>query len=169
MSKRWLDEKALAELPPAMTQRALGKSGAAKKAPAAAEHTRIAGVTPSKPAAGGMKAMQALGRLEKGELNKTEQEYESYLLRLMMAGEVVWYKFEPFRMVLAPRTTYTADFLVQMASGHLEVHEVKGFWTDDARVKIKVAAAMLPVFRFVAIKKVKAEKGKDPTWSVEEF
>jgi hypothetical protein len=35
--------------------------------------------------------------------------------------------------------------------GQMEIHETKGFWTDDARVKIKVAADMYP-FKFVAIK-----------------
>ena len=33
----------------------------------------------------------------------------------------------------------------------MEMHEVKGFWQDDARVKIKVAAQMYP-FRFLAAK-----------------
>ena len=36
----------------------------------------------------------------------------------------------------------------------MEMHEVKGFWRDDARVKIKVAADIYP-FRFLAIKKAK--------------
>lgn len=166
MTKRWLDEQSLAALPPSMTKRALGRSGAAPgDAPPPVSGTRA-----SKPAATGMKAMQALGRLEKGELNKTEKAYEVHLQRQVLAGVVVWYRFEPFRMVLAPKTTYTADFLVQLASGHLEVHEVKGFWTDDARVKIKVAAQLLPVFKFVAIKMDKpASKGADPTWTREDF
>jgi hypothetical protein len=31
----------------------------------------------------------------------------------------------------------------------VEFHEVKGgFWRDDAKVKIRVAAAMYPMFRF---------------------
>lgn len=36
----------------------------------------------------------------------------------------------------------------------MECHEVKGFWTDDAKVKIKVAAEQYP-FRFIAFKKCK--------------
>lgn len=170
MTKRWLSEEHLANLPPEMTKRAMGTRkprGAARTEP---EHLRMPEVTPSKPAArGGMQAMQALGRLKAGELNKTEEAYRAHLDMRRMAGEVLWYSFEPFRLNLAPKTTYTADFLVQLASGHLEVHEVKGFWTDDARVKIKVAAKMLPVFKFVAIKRVDEGKGKAPSWAVEEF
>jgi len=44
----------------------------------------------------------------------------------------------------------------------IEFHEVKGYWMDDAKVKIKVAAAKFP-FRFVAMK---LEKG---LWKKEEF
>lgn len=172
MGSRWLSEQDLLALPASMTERALGGKSPRKKS-ADAEHLRMPGdsvakAKPKSPAGGSMKAMQALGRLEKGELNKTEQAYQNHLDKRRMAGEVMWYRFEPFRMTLAPKTTYTADFLVQLASGHLEVHEVKGFWTEDARVKIKVAAALLPVFKFVAIQ---MEKGtsKDPVWIMEEF
>ena len=49
-----------------------------------------------------------------------------------------------------------------VASGQIEVHEVKGFWTDDALVKIKVAAAKFP-FRFIAKQYVKKE------WITREF
>ena len=49
-----------------------------------------------------------------------------------------------------------------LADGTLEVHEVKGHWVDDARVKIKVAADMYP-FRFIAI------KAAGGNWQTEEF
>ena len=39
------------------------------------------------------------------------------------------------------------------ASGELECHEVKGWWRDDARVKIKVAAELFPWIQFVAVTK----------------
>ena len=35
------------------------------------------------------------------------------------------------------QTYYNPDYLV-IYPGHFEIHEVKGFWRDDARVKIKV-------------------------------
>ncbi|MFX6258524.1 DUF1064 domain-containing protein, partial [Acinetobacter baumannii] len=45
-------------------------------------------------------------------------------------------------------------------------HEVKGFWTDDARVKIKVAAEQYPL-TFLAVKaKAKKDGGG---WAIETF
>lgn len=171
MTKRWLSEEDLNRLPADMTRRALEGAGARKKAGAQPEHLRsMPVVAEKKPAAtGGLQAMQALGRLEKGELNKTEEAYKLHLDMLCLAGEVLWYRFEPFRLVLAEKTTYTPDFLVQLANGYLEVHEVKGRWMDDARVKIKVAAAMFPVFKFVAIQKGPDGSSGMPTWKVEDF
>lgn len=169
MSKRWLTEEDLARLPQDMTRRALGGKAPAQKGGAKPEHMRMPDLAPAKAAGGGMKAMQALGRLKSGELNKTEEAYRAHLDKRRQLGEVLWYRFEPFRLTLAPKTYYRSDFLVQLASGHLEVHEVKGFWTDDARVKIKVAAAMLPIFKFIAVRKVDGGKGKDPSWTMEEF
>jgi hypothetical protein len=48
----------------------------------------------------------------------------------------------------------------------IELHEVKGFWTDDARVKIKVAASIYP-FKFMAVKPRPQKVGGG--WEVEEF
>lgn len=108
--------------------------------------------------------IQALGRLPAGTMNKTESAYEQVLKRRLMAGEIAWYKFEGVKLRLAAATFYTADFFVMAADGQLEVHEVKGVWTDDARVKTKVAAAMYP-FRFLGISKSRNSAG----WQVEEF
>lgn len=105
----------------------------------------------------------ALGRLKPGEMNKTEAAYDAYLATLMAAGLVLWYKFEGLKLRLADNTFYTPDFAVVGADGVMECHEVKGFWQDDARVKIKVAADIYP-FRFLAVKKVKGGK-----WEIEVF
>lgn len=83
------------------------------------------------------------------EMNKTEAAYAMYLLG---RADVEWFAFEPIKLQLAKRTWYTPDFLVLLTDGSLEIHEVKGHWEDDARVKIKVAAQMFP-FRFLAVKK----------------
>ena len=108
----------------------------------------------------------ALGRLKTGEKNKTEAAYEGWLRSRQIAGEVAWYKFEGLKLRLADNTFYTPDFGVMLSTGEMEVHEVKGFWTDDARVKIKVAAELYP-FRFIAVK-VKAKKNGGG-WETEEF
>jgi hypothetical protein len=107
--------------------------------------------------------LPAFGTLEKpAGMNKTEMAYDAYLWGLR--GElVVWHAFESITLKLANDTRYTPDFVVQRTSGAIELHEVKGFWRDDARVKIKVAAAMFP-FKFIA---VTAAKGGG--WNVEEF
>lgn len=84
-----------------------------------------------------------------GTMNKTEKAYADELRTLQAAGAVLWWAFEPVKLQLADRTYYTPDFLVMLADHSLECHEVKGFWEDDARVKIKVAARLFP-FRFVA-------------------
>lgn len=112
------------------------------------------------------RSLQALGRLKKGQMNKTESEYCQLLELRKRAGEVVWYRFEGIKIRLADNTFYTPDFAVMLSTGEMEMHEVKGFWTDDARVKIKVAAEQYP-FRFIAVKP-KAKKAGGG-WEVEEF
>lgn len=108
----------------------------------------------------------ALGRLKPGERNKTEAAYEAHLRLREHAGEVLWFHFEGLKLRLADNTFYTPDFVVLAADGVLECHEVKGFWTDDARVKVKVAAAQYP-FRFLAVTaRAKRDGGG---WAVETF
>lgn len=115
---------------------------------------------------GAARHVLALGRLKTGQLNKTEQAYADRLRALELAGQILWHKFEGIKLRLADNTFYTPDFAVLAADGVMELHEVKGFWQDDARAKIKIAAAMFP-FRFFAVKvKTKREGGG---WDVEEF
>lgn len=108
----------------------------------------------------------ALGRLKAGQMNKTEAAYDAHLAVLERAGEIKWRRFEGVKLRLADSTFYTPDFAVMSADGVIEMHEVKGFWTDDARVKIKVAADQYP-FRFMAFKALPKKAGGG--WSREEF
>ncbi len=101
-------------------------------------------------------------RRVQGQMNKLEASYAGYLEGLKRDGYLAWYEFDAIKLRLAGNTFYTPDFLVMRADGTLEVHEVKGHWEDDARVKIKVAADKFP-FRFIAITK---ERG---TWVDEHF
>lgn len=106
--------------------------------------------------------IQALGRLKQGVMNKTETAYRGQLELMQRAGEIVWFKFEGLKFRLADKTFYTPDFAVMKADGQIELHEVKGYWEDDARAKIKIAAELYP-FRFIAIQ-------RDGTgWKTEEF
>jgi hypothetical protein len=108
----------------------------------------------------------ALGRLKTGEMNKTEAAYDAALKLRQHAGEVTWYKFEGMKFRLADNTFYSPDFAVMLNDGTVEMHEVKGHWQDDARVKIKVAAALFP-FRFIAVQALPKKLGGG--WKSEEF
>ena len=84
-------------------------------------------------------------------MNRSEEAYAAHLELLRRAGEIVWSRFEGLKLRLADNTFYTPDFSVMRADGLIECHEVKGFWQDDARAKIKIAADQYP-FRFLAVK-----------------
>lgn len=108
----------------------------------------------------------ALGHLKAGAMNKTEANYGAYLERLRMAGTILWYRFEGVKLRLADKTFYTPDFAVMTSENEIQMHEVKGFWEDDARAKIKIAAEQYP-FRFLAVTVQSARKGGG--WCVEYF
>lgn len=108
----------------------------------------------------------ALGRLPAGTMNKTEAAYDAHLWEQRHAGAVLWHKFEAVKLRLADKTFYTPDFAVLVKSGHIEMREVKGFWQDDARVKIKVAASIYP-FKFIAVTARTKKRGGG--WEREEF
>lgn len=86
-------------------------------------------------------------------MNKTEAAYADTLEAMRLNGGIKAWKFEAVKLRLATLTWYTPDFLVVMPDGAMEFHEVKGFWRDDARVKIKVAAEQYPMFRFLAVRR----------------
>ena len=100
-------------------------------------------------------------------MNKTEAAYAAHLDLLLAAGEILGWKFESVKLRLADLTWYTPDFLVQLPSREMEFHEVKGFWRDDARVKIKVAAETFPAFHFLAVQRRAKKAGGG--WDVERF
>lgn len=96
-------------------------------------------------------------------MNKTEAAYADHLRLRQLAGELLDFGFQRIKLRLAASTFYEPDFDLQLENGEIELHEVKGFWDDDARVKIKVAAAIYP-FRFIG-----ATKPKGSDWSLEVF
>ena len=115
--------------------------------------------------------LYAIGRLKTGEMNASEAAFDEMLRLRVMAGEIAWYKFEGLKLRLADNTFYTPDFAVMLVTGLLECHEVKGFWLDDARAKIKIAADMYP-FRFLAHilkKRTKRDGGGYSIIKTEEF
>lgn len=114
-------------------------------------------------------AIQALGRLKPGEMNKTESAYALHLEMLKASGKILWWKFEGVTFRLAGRCSLTPDFLILLADGALQVHDAKGsphVFTDDAKVKMKVAARDFPFPFFVCFPRSKREGGG---WVIEEI
>lgn len=89
--------------------------------------------------------------------NNTERAYAENLNLRIAAGEVHAWKYEGMKLRLATGAWYTPDFLVILADGAIEFHEVKGMWREAAKVRIKVAADTFPEFRFIAIQHIKGQ------------
>ena len=116
---------------------------------------------------GWKKQATAVAQPKRGAMNKTEAAYASELEALRRAGVVQSYDFEAVTFKLAHDCRYTPDFMVVLASGLVEFHEVKGFWRDDARIKVRVAADKFPAFSFKAFSKQAKKAGGG--WKVEQF
>lgn len=103
-------------------------------------------------------------------MNGLESSYAQWLetLRMDERHPLQEWRFEPFRLTLAPKTYYRLDFLLVFLT-HFEVHETKGHWEEDARVKFKVIANLLPWFRFVAVTRprTKRERQRLGSWQFE--
>lgn len=69
-------------------------------------------------------------------------------------------------LLLAPQCRYTPDFWTVNTDGTLTAWEVKGFWRDDARVKLKVAADK---YRWLASFVAVQWNTKAKCWVMEQF
>lgn len=99
-----------------------------------------------------------------GVMNRLEARYSEYLESLKEAGEIVRWDYEPEKLRLAKATFYTPDFRVVTKEHFIELHEVKGFWRQSGRIKLKLAAELHP-YRFIAIQWA----AKDKRWEFEYF
>ena len=99
-----------------------------------------------------------------GHMNKTEHAYAGRLEVLKRAGEIHDWRFAAVTLVLGPDCRYTPDFLVVENSGLVAFHEIKGFWRDDAKVKIRLAAKLFPWMTFTAFR-----RDKVTGWAGESF
>jgi len=106
-------------------------------------------------------AVKSSGRsTDEDRLNKLERAYLGYLRYLGYD----WIGIQCITLKLADDCRYTPDFWtmeaepgVPMARGQLIARETKGgFFRDDAKVKIKVAARMFPFIVFVLIRRQKS-------------
>ncbi len=113
-------------------------------------------------------SVKAIARHIPGTMNRTEAAYAAHLEQLILAGDVVSYIFECVRLVIGTkRCTYMPDFMVILPTGVIEFHEVKGYFRDDARVKIKAAAKQFHWFAFKAATRQSKKRGGG--WDIEEF
>jgi hypothetical protein len=106
----------------------------------------------------------------KRHMNRWEELFGDELELRKSIGVIEWYDYEPMRLKLAafsangkPRTIwYTPDFVSRDRTGAVVCWEVKGFWREAARVRIKLAASRFP-FQFMAVTRSQAQ------WSYEVF
>ena len=85
--------------------------------------------------------------------NKFEQRYIKEVLE--QAKDIERWYYEPLRFYIAPRTTYTPDFMVVKKKGTIEFHETKGSWrakgAQVTRVKLKTCAELYPMFDWFGV------------------
>lgn len=94
-----------------------------------------------------------------GRMNKLETAYSQLIELERLAGTWQWWAFTPFKLRLAAGAWYTPDFALLDPLGKLVIHETKGHWREAAKVRIKVAAELYPMFRFVAVTRQRAKAG----------
>jgi hypothetical protein len=101
-------------------------------------------------------------------MNRIEAAYNAHLEVLRQAGEIVDFRYERFKLILADKTTLTPDFAVLTNNGLIELHDCKGgFFPEHNRVKWKVAIDQFAWFTFVLVRqKLKREGGG---WNLERF
>lgn len=88
---------------------------------------------------------------DEAKLNKTERAFLAYLRSF--PDSVVG--IQNITLKLGDDCRYTPDFWEVGSGATFTFFEVKGFWRDDARVKIKVAARLFPWAKFVAVQRNK--------------
>lgn len=91
-------------------------------------------------------------------MNKTERAYAETLESEKRMGRIAAWRYEKVTLKLADDTRYTPDFWIVYDDGSTMFDEVKGFFRDDAKVKIKVAAEQFREFTFRLVKKVAANE-----------
>ena len=104
---------------------------------------------------------------ERAKMNDYERAYVDEVLDpLLRARRIVRWDFQPCKLRLADNSFYTPDFRVVNINHFVEFHEVKGWWREDARLKIKYAAEAHPyVFLAIMVKKVAKKRGGGWTFS----
>lgn len=78
-------------------------------------------------------------------MNKTERARAIELEAMKRMSRIAEWWFERWTFKLADDLRYTPDFVIQETTGALRVEEVKGFWREDARAKVRMFADSFPL------------------------
>ena len=125
-------------------------------------------------------------RKKPGERNQWEADYEAQVLEPgKRDGTIIEYWFQSVTFKLADDCRFVPDYLLLMADGFVEIHDVKGsqkikkaghdpkerlgskaFVEDDAKVKLRVFADKFPFRCFAVFKRRNYEGGG---WGREEY
>lgn len=89
---------------------------------------------------------------DEGDLNKLETAF----LSVLRSRNYQWVGIQSMTLKLGFDTRYTPDFIALDQVGHLLAFETKGFFRDDAKVKLKVAARVFPFIEFFLVTKDKS-------------
>ena len=104
-------------------------------------------------------AQSAPIRQSRKQPNKTERRFELEYLELWRRERAIdSYQFEAITLKLANGVRYTPDYLVSAIGKTAKIFEVKGgFIREDAKIKLKVAAAEFSQFEFYLAQYSKGE------------
>ena len=80
-----------------------------------------------------------------------ERRYAEILEGRKIVGEIRMWLYEPASLQIGGGARYTPDFLVFNLDGSVEFHEVKGFWREAAKVRLRVAIEKFPMFGFFVV------------------
>ena len=86
--------------------------------------------------------------------SKLEAEYAQMLEAQARSGLIKSWMYEGITVRLADGVRFTVDFNVIALDGSLSMVEVKGpYMRDDARIKLRVAARMFPMWSWFLVRK----------------
>lgn len=84
--------------------------------------------------------------------NKWENRYAIDILEpRRRVGEIHHYEFEALKLRVGIGAYYTPDWVAWRQDGRVEIHEVKGFWREAAKVRWKAVQDRYRGFIFVAM------------------